>query len=527
MKLWKRWAGLLLAATLLAGLAAGCGEKEEKVTFSAAVEGVPSTYDPAMAVSVSEQIAAVHLYENLIRLQNGENGVEIIGAVARSWECEDNLDGSETYTFRLRGDAKWSDGETVRAQDFVYGWQHLVDPSTASPNASLLDMVVGYEKARKGDLDALAVRAVNDTTLEVELSCRCPYFLRSVCTAAATMPRRADLAGSREIVSNGPYRWGGEEDGAVTLLLAEDYYDARRIGADVLKLYFCRTAEEAEALLEDGTVDFAGNLDDETLTEEDGWSREATPRVTMLVVNQMARQLSGYGILGAMSLAVDRTGLAQLEGGGPRIPAEGLIPPGIVISDGREFRQAAGVRIDNSDYEKNCADALALLQNRDMSAITRPSIVFEMEGVNARAAGMIQRCWMEKLGLVTEIRGLSAEEMADTLTKGEFSVALLSWSGDRNDASAYLNMWRSRSSDNVAQFNSSAYDMLMRVVAASSSSEARDAYLTDAELLLLDQGYAIPLWHDVRFYRLRTGFAGLLSDGLGVFRFEGVRKVDN
>ena len=87
---------------------------------------------------------------------------------------------------------------------------------------------------------------------------------------------------------------------------------------------------------------------------------------------------------------------------------------------------------------------------------------------------------------------------------------------------------RASSSDgNVALFNSSPYDMLMRVVAASSSSEARDAYLTDAELLLLDQGYAIPLWHDVRFYRLRTGFAGLLSDGLGVFRFDGVRPVSN
>ena len=62
---------------------------------------------------------------------------------------------------------------------------------------------------------------------------------------------------------------------------------------------------------------------------------------------------------------------------------------------------------------------------------------------------------------------------------------------------------------------------------ASSGGETRDAYLTDAELLLLDQGYAIPLYEEVRFFRLRSGFAGLLSDGLGVFRFECVRKVDN
>ncbi len=525
MRLRKRWTGLLMAAVLLAGLATGCGQQEETTTFSAALEGVPSTFDPAMTVSASEQTVALHLYENLLRLSNGKDGVEVTGALAQDWECVDNLDGTETYTFHLRSDAKWSDGKAVGAKDFVYAWQHLTDPGTNSPNASLLDMVTGYEEARKGDPDALGIKAVNDTTLQVDLSCRCPYFLRSICTIAATMPRRADLAGKKDIVSNGPYSWDGMADGVLNLKVSEHYYDTRRLGPDILKLYFCETAEEAKALLENGTVDFAGNLDDESLSAASGWTAEATSRVTMLVVNQMARQLSGYGILGAMSLSIDRTALTELPGGGPRIPAQGLIPHGIVVSDGREFREAEEPLIDNSDYEKNCADALALLQNRDMSGITGVSIVFEMEGINARVAGMIQRNWMEKLGLVSEIRGLSAEEMAETLRKGEFSAALISWRGDRNDASAYLDMWRSRSGGNIAQYNSNAFDMLMRVVAVSSSSEARDAYLADAELLLLDQGYAVPLYEDMRFYRLNPGYAGLVSDGLGAFRFEAVRKV--
>lgn len=526
MKLWKRTAALLLSVLLTATLAAGCGQQEE-VTFSAALEGIPSTYDPSLAVSTSEQIAAVHLYENLMRLHSGENGTEVVGAVAQSYECTDNLDGTETYTFHLRSDARWSDGRAVKAGDFVYAWQHLVDPNTESPNAALLDMVAGYDEARQGDLDALQVKAVNDTTLEVALSCRCPYFLRAICTIAATMPRRADLAGVKEVVGNGPYCWGDDADGVLTLRVSERYYDTRRVGPNTLKLYFCATAEEAEQLLNDGTVDFAGNLNDEALAAEEGWIKEACPRTTMLVVNQRAQQLLGEGIRPAMSLSIDRVALAEVPGAGLRVPAEGLIPYGITASDGQVFRVVEGALIDNTDYGENCAKALARLQNRDAGSIKDVVILYEMTGINARLAGMIQSAWQEQLGLTVRLQGLTAEEMAAKLERGEFNVALVSWDGDRNDASAWLNMWRSGSRDNVALFASNAYDMLMRAAASSSSYGARDAYLADAELLLLDQGNAIPLYHDVRAYRLRSGFAGLLSDGLGVFRFEAVRQVAN
>ncbi|MBQ1460159.1 MAG: peptide ABC transporter substrate-binding protein [Oscillospiraceae bacterium] len=526
MRKWTRIAALLLATLLVAGLASGCGEDPE-MTFSAALVGVPASYDPALAVSQSEQIAAVHLYENLMRLQNGDSGTEVVGAVAQSWECADNLDGTETYTFHLRGDAKWSDGRTVQAGDFVYAWQHLVDPATESPNAALLDMVAGYDKARGGDLDALAVRAVNDTTLEVALSCRCPYFLRSICTVAATMPRRADLAGSKSVVGNGPYCWGDDTDGVLTLHVSEHYYDTRRLGPDTLKLYFCATSEQAETLFNDGTVDFAGNVDDEALAADEGWTKEALPQTTVLVVNQMTQQLGGGGIRQAMSLAIDRVSLAQLPGGGLRTPAEGLIPYGITSSDGLVFREVEGPRIDNTDYEKNCADALAQLQNRPMEAIRDVVILFEMSGINAQIAGQIQSNWQKQLNLSVKTQGLSPEEMALKLQRGEFNVALISVEGDRSDASAFLNTWRTGSPDNVVLFGSSAYDMLMRVAAASSSNEARDAYLADAERLLLEQGNVIPLYSDVRAYRLRTGFAGLLSDGLGVFCFGGVRQVAN
>lgn len=526
MRVWKRAAALLLSVLLVAGLTAGCGQQEE-MTFSAALVGVPASFDPALAVNESEQIAAVHLYENLMRLQIGENGTEVVPAVARSYECNSHQDGTETYTFLLRPDAKWSDGREVEAGDFVYAWQHLVDPATESPNAALLNMVAGYDKACKGDLDALQVRAVNATTLEVDLSCHCPYFVRSICSIGATMPRRADLAGSKDVVGNGPYCWGDYTDGVLTMTTSEHYYDTRRLGPDVLALHFCDTAADAAALLNDGTVDFAGNVDDEQVMKGDGWTMEPYPRTTMLVVNQMAQQLKDKSLRQAMSLTIDRVALTELTGTGLHTPAEGLVPYGILASDGQNFRELEGARIDNTDYARSCAAARELLQGMPLNGVTDVTILYETVGLNAQIAGQIQAAWQEQLGLSAQLQGLPPEEMAVKLKQGEFSVALVSHTADRNDASSFLNMWQSRSADNVALYYSSAYDMLMRVANTSSSAEARDAYLADAERLLLEQGNAMPLYSTGTGYKLRTGLTGLLSDGFGVFRFGGIRQAAN
>jgi oligopeptide transport system substrate-binding protein len=526
MKKWKRIAALALAALMTASLAAGCGQRQEDgIALSAAVTGRPTSFDPALAASEGEQMAAMHLYENLMRLQSGGDGAEVVGGVARRWQCVDNLDGTETYTFTLRSDARWSDGKPVRAGDFVYAWQHLVDPASNSPNAALLDMVAGYEEARRGDLDALQVRAKDSNTLEVVLSCRCHYFLRSVCAVAATMPRRADLAGSSAVVSNGPYAWGGYSDGVLTMTASEQYYDRRRLGPETVTIRYCDTAERAAALFEAGTVDFVCGLTDEAVAERGTWDIEPYPETALLVVNQMSQQLEDRRLRQALSLAVDRRELAELAGAALQSPAEGLVPYGIAAYDGSAFRTLAGSLIDNDDYEAGCDRARELLAQARMPTAAGVTILYADRGVNAQVAQQIQTAWQEQLGLTAALQGVEPAEMAEALRRGAFSVALMDTTADRNDAGAFLNMWRSGGAENVAQFHSDAYDMLLRVADASSSAEARDAYLADAERLLLEQGNVIPLYFTSRAWQIRSGLTGLLSDGRGVFYFGGVRRM--
>ena len=168
MKL-KRPVAALLAAVLLLGLLSGC-HRENGVSFRVAMGSVPATLDPALAATDEEKTVVSHLFENLMKLQSdGSGGTTAVNGVARSYQCDTTAEGQETYTFKLRSSAAWSDGTKVTAQDFVYAWKRLVDPLTGSKNARILDMVAGYSAARTGE-DALQVSAPDDETFVVALS---------------------------------------------------------------------------------------------------------------------------------------------------------------------------------------------------------------------------------------------------------------------------------------------------------------------------------------------------------------------
>ena len=170
MQMLKRTAALLAATALCCTLLAGCTRDSDGLSLSAAVGSAPQTLDPIYAETVSEQTVLVHLYENLMRLSVDANGTtSAVSGMAKSVDSETNVDGTVTYTFRLRS-AKWSDGRSVKAEDFIFAWQRLVDPASDSPYANLLQMVCGYDEARaSGDMSLLQVTAKNESTLVVVL----------------------------------------------------------------------------------------------------------------------------------------------------------------------------------------------------------------------------------------------------------------------------------------------------------------------------------------------------------------------
>ena len=528
MKIWKRMAALLLALCMTLLLAA-CGEDpNDEKRLSVVMTGAVRTIDPAMATTAAERTVVRHVFENLMKL--GPDGTAV-HAVARSYTQETAADGSVTYTFQLRTDAKWTDGSAVTAHDFVYAWRRLVDPETDSPNADALSMVAGYEKAILGDTSALAVTAPDDHTLVVTLNGCCSYFIDSVCTATATMPVQEKAVTAHDdwassslwFAGNGPYERSGAWSDAtrLTLRIRSTYYDAKRLGQDRIDLML-QNREEAEAS--------AGKADIVIGAGGEDAPREGDPTVGILLVNQMATSMGHPELRRALSLVIDREAAAQTMGQDCH-GAEGLVPYGVRTDAGEDFRTVNGPLIDNdpATYEERCQGALALLRQAGftntttLGALDTVSLLYDNDSALAQVAQQLQKTWENKLGVKVQLKGVERNEMKARLSSGEF--VLMEMTASYNDASAYLDPWRSSDMRNYGMQYLNAYDILMQIAAGSSSPEVRDAYLKDAEQLLLENSNIIPLYSRTMPYVIRDKVLGAVSDGLGGWYFGAVNRA--
>ena len=539
MRNLKRYAALLLALALSLGLLAGCSLGKE-VSFRVAMGSVPTTLDPALVSTDEEKIVVSHLFENLMKLQSdGSGGSTAVSGVARSYQCDTTAEGQETYTFKLRSGAVWSDGTRVKAGDFVYAWKRLVDPATGSENAGLLDMVAGYSAARAGNVEALQVSAPDDDTFVVVLSGRCPYFVDSVCTAAATMPVRSSAVEQenwslslRTLLTNGAYTAVSWENDTLLLQQTEGYYDARRLGPESISFRFTADEQTANALFEQGEADFVLGLTDEAVSKKiDSWTPDYYPETSVVLLNEMSTFVDSDKVRRAMSLVIDRNAIAELLGARTHLAAEGLVTWGIRSTAGGQFRDyGAAVDNDSENYEKNCQTAQELMQEAGYTAdvlerLEQVVMLYESDGTTDSLAVFLQKTWREKLGIQVTLRGVSDSEITKALEQGEYTLAALWVTSDRNDATGFLNRWRTDNEGNYANFNSSAYDMLLGVASVSASKEARDAYLEDAERLLLEKGNVIPLYHSTRSWSLSEKYTGLFGDGLGRYFFTGIHAA--
>lgn len=544
----KRLAALILSVTLCAALLAGCAGEEDAANLSVCVGAAPQSLDPIYAQESGDQTILAHLYENLMRVTTDVSGQRTIaGGMAKKVEQEENRDGTITYTFRLRN-ARWSDGRSVRAGDFVYAWQRLADPATASPYASLLSMVAGYEEARAaGNMELLEVTAKNDSTLVVVLSSRCDWFLEEVCTSTATVPLRQDVVqrlktaaaeasqeGGRTalrwwwnpttLVTNGPYQAVEYQEGkALTANTSERYYD-NISGPSSLVFHFADTPEEAWALYEAEAVDVVWPLPDSRLTElanNEGWTPLPELSTYAVLLNCGQDLLANPLVRKAFCLAIDRGALAGPAGVSARI-AEGVVPPGVPeTGTEKDFRTAGGPLLELEDYDAAEAQAALAEAGYDSGeSLGELTYIYVDEGFNGKIAEAVCRMWQEVLQVQVTPRALTEKAFALALQNGDYLLAGREVTAPGNDAECFLSQWVTGDKRNLIQYANSAYDTLL-AVAAGADGTARLGCLHDAEeLMLLDYALA-PLYTRVTDWTLREDLTGIWQDPRGWFGFAG------
>lgn len=553
MRILKQLAALALSGAMCIGLLAGCAGEADGVSLSVCVGPAPVTLDPIYAEEIGDQTILAHLYENLMRVSVDVSGTPTVtNGMAKSVDQEESYDGTVTYTFRLRS-AKWSDGTNVKADDFVYAWRRLADPSSRSPYAALLSVVVGYEEARTtGDMEKLQVSAKNDNTLVVVLTGQFDWFLREVCTSPATMPLRRDVlqklkeaaeeqkqrpggenarwwSDPTALVCNGPYQVESYAPGAALSAKANERYYSTQAGPKTLVFHFADTAEEARSLYEHKTVDVVWPLTEERLGElaaEEGW--EAAPELGTYAVlfNCGQEMLADPQVRQAMHLAIDRAALTAAAGVAARA-AGGLVPPGVPESEEGDFRTIGGTLLDSGPeaWEENRTRAKELLGEAGYDSgvsLGELTYLYEDEGSNGAVAQAICQMWQETLGVRVTPEGVSKRELWGALRTGEYDLAGADLTAVGNDAECFLMAWTSDSSDNVVRYANSAYDTLMAIIASAADGTARMGCLHDAEDLLISDCVLAPLYTRGTAWDMRETLTGACRDARGWFSFSSV-----
>jgi oligopeptide transport system substrate-binding protein len=523
---------LLLSFCFIFGLTS-CGGSTASKDFDVNVcfASEPQTIDPALNSSVDGAIMLQHSFEGLMKWVDDGKGNAIIdkGQASDYTVSDDGL----VYTFTLRDDAKWSDGQSVVAGDFKYAWDRLVDPATAADYSYLIS-----------DLNATWA-APDDKTFVVTLPNPCPYFLE-ISAFPAAFPVREDMiksAGDQwtfdpaTYIGNGPYKMSAwEHNSKITYVKNDQYYDYDKLGPASINFYLMDDANAMLAAFNDGTLNF-----------NEGYPPEEVDSLLGSGQLQVAKYLGTYyvcfntedpifknaDIRKAFSLVIDRNFIvSQILKTGEKT-ADAYVPPG--ISDvagpsGDDFRTVGGAYYSTNadDYAANVAEAKALLTKAgypDGKGFPTVDYVYNTDARHKAIAEALQNMWQTELGVKVNISNEEWGTFLETRKNGDYQIARNGWISDFNDPISFIDMWRSGGGNNDAQYSNAAYDKLVDAVKASTDNATRMTKMHEAEDILMGDSVVAPIFFYVQPYMVQ-GIDNWYYTPLGYFFFGYATQTD-
>lgn len=546
-----RWlvAILLLDLAIVAWLVAGRGIDND-ADFIFISPGEHHWLDP-QRVSWRHDIRIVELmFEPLVRYRLPELAIE--PATAEAWTVSDD---QRTYTFTLRPDARWSNGDPVTAHDFVYAWRRALTPDFAADYSQLLFAIDGaqayfdfraaqlaafkpgsdaatlWQQARDHFDATVGVRAVDDRTLEVRLHTPVPYFLELCAFAtfapvhAASVERKVtinpdsgllvqDPTWTRpgEVHCNGPYVMTRRRFKRDLLLEANPYYHSRDTLGPGSILEKIVTDKQLQVLIYDqGGADFvpdvpsasqlaadlaAAGRSDVHLTPAAGtyfYSFNCLPQRR----DGAANPLHDARVRRALSLAIDRQTIVEHVTRMNQPVARSFVPPGAL--PGYDPPVDAGPTYDLDEARRLLAEA----GFPDGRGLTGLSILYNTGHGHETIAQQIQRSWAQHLGVAVDLEGVESSVFGARLRRQDYTIARAAWFGDYRDPATFLDKYHSAGGNNDAKYHRPEYDALLAQAGAESDPVARMAIFRDAEAMMLADAPIAPIYQylELRLFR--------------------------
>ncbi|MFA0541095.1 ABC transporter substrate-binding protein [Vibrio sp. 10N.222.52.B7] len=510
-------AGLAVAASSTLSIAAEVPAGTELAKVQELVRGngtEVATIDPHKSQGVPESHVIRDLLEGLVN-QDGDGNT--IPGVAESWETTDN----KTFTFHLRKDAKWSNGDPVTAQDFVYSWQRAVDPATASPYAWYME----YTKmanakdivAGKRDKSELGVKAVDANTLVVELETAVPYFVMMMGHTTmkpvhqATVEKYGDQWTKPEhFVGNGAFsvdKWVVNE--RLVLKRNEQYWDNdKTVLNKVTFLPIENQVAEMNRFLS-GEIDFTNELPTEHFKRlQKEYAEDVSVAGNLCtyyyIFNTKKAPFDDVRVRQAISYAIDRdivTGAILAQG---QKPAYFLTPE---ITAGFDPELPAYGKM--SQKERN-AEAERLLEEAGYGKDNplKFNLLYNTSENHKKIAVALGSMWKKTLGLSVTLENQEWKTYLSSKDSGDFEVARAGWCGDYNEASSFLTLMKSNNTTGGVHYDSAAYDQIIDKALNSTSEEERKALYLEAEALMANDMPIAPIYQYVKSRLLNPHVGG-------------------
>jgi oligopeptide transport system substrate-binding protein len=476
------------------------------------------TLDPHIATGAPEHKVISALFEGLTASLPDQPDADGPGA-AVSWQPTDNF---KRWTFQLQPQGKWSDGEPVTAEDFVFAYERILNPALAATYAEMLYPIQGAAEYNKGtlkDFTQVGVKALSPLTLEITLTGPAPYLpgvlkhytwfpvprhlvLKHGAAHDPTNPwtRQENLAG------NGPFKlltWQFTQQ--LKVERNPHYWDSSSVQLNELHFFPITADSTEERAFQDGQLHITATVPLTLIpgfrkTQDQRFHNEPILGTAFYRINTAKAPFTDKRVRRALALSVDRKALVENVLKAGQIVATGLTPPGIA----KGYTTPDLLRFDPKEGQRLLAEA-GFLGGKGFPDF---EILINTNEAHRILAQAIQAMWKQNLGIPAKISNQDWQVYLETQRKGDYTLCRAGWLGDYPDPMTFLSIWRTGDGNNQTGWSNAEYDLLVTKSTIEADPAARYRLLEQAEAMLLEESPIIPLYWQNHTYLMRPELKG-------------------
>ncbi|CAG7914272.1 peptide ABC transporter substrate-binding protein [Mammaliicoccus sciuri] len=505
-KILKVLTMMLVAVLILSACSSGGGSKgKSDETLDLQINGDVPTMDSAMA---TDGLSFDMFFQTMEGLYTLDKDDKAIPAVAKG-DPKITNDGKK-WTIKLRDDAKWSNGDPVTAHDFVFAWRKVVDPDTASEYAYILYDIKNAEEINSGDKkpEELGVKAVDDHTLEFELTKSLPYY-KELLSFGTFMPqnekfvkKQGDKYGTtvKTTLYNGPFKmtdW--KTDDKVTLEKNDDYWDKDKVKLNKVNYKVVKEASTAVNLYETNKLDIVDLPAEQVKKYKDdkAFNTELDTVTYYFKLNEdTVPEFKNEDFRLAFAKAIDKEAYVKNNLNNGSIPTDNFVPKDFVKdSKGEEYQD--GVKNTNQYNVKEAKEHY----EKAKKALGKDKFTIELMTYDKDTAKRDAEYFKEQLeknldGVTIKIKQQPFKQKLDLVSKGEYEMSLENWIPDYPDPMTFLELYVTDGSHNNTGWSNKEYDSIIKAADSSlaSNPDKRLSELQRAEGMLLNEAGIVPLY---------------------------------